>query len=195
MVRTPKSSKIGQNILERNMNQYYCFKCSRSVLCCAAEFQEMTEDCGEENLIDKTETYLNEMLVSTAESLSGIFSKEKSGNVKQMHCSRSQESDRSLDETVPDGDIIAVQDVHQHMYTTVEGLESKYSLVGTIHYSLVGDRALFRIIFAEGWQGDDDMCAILRRLIFWIFFSDHVLNLRSFWFFNNVTTTLSFDDV
>ncbi|GFY93900.1 vacuolar protein sorting-associated protein, putative [Actinidia rufa] len=71
-----------------------------------------------------------QMLLSTAESLSGIFSKETSGDVKQMHCS---------------GAIVAIQDVHQHMYMTVEGLESKYSLVGTIHYSLVGDRALFRV--------------------------------------------------
>ncbi|XP_057499975.1 uncharacterized protein LOC130784197 isoform X3 [Actinidia eriantha] len=85
------------------------------------------------------------MLLSTAESLSGIFSKETSGDVKQMHCSGNQESDRSLDETVPDGAIVAIQDVHQHMYMTVEGLGSKYSLVGTIHYSLVGDRALFRV--------------------------------------------------
>ena len=43
------------------------------------------------------------------------------------------------------GAIVAIQDVHRHMYMTVEGLESKYSLVGTIHYSRVGDRALFRV--------------------------------------------------
>ena len=32
-------------------------------LCCAIEFLEMTEDCGEENLIDQIETYLNEVVV------------------------------------------------------------------------------------------------------------------------------------
>jgi hypothetical protein len=43
------------------------------------------------------------------------------------------------------GAIVAIQDVHQHMYFTVEGGENKYSLVGADHYSLVGERALFRV--------------------------------------------------
>jgi hypothetical protein len=43
------------------------------------------------------------------------------------------------------GAIVAIQDVHQHMYFTVEGGENKYSLVGAVHYSLVGERALFRV--------------------------------------------------
>lgn len=43
------------------------------------------------------------------------------------------------------GALVAIQDVHQHMYMAVEGGESKYSLVGATHYSLVGDRALFRV--------------------------------------------------
>ncbi|KAL7193185.1 hypothetical protein ACSBR2_024904 [Camellia fascicularis] len=86
-----------------------------------------------------------QMLLSTVESLSGVFSKEASGNVEQRQWSSNQESDRSLDETVPDGALVAIQDVHQHMYMSVEGVESKYNLVGTIHYSLVGERALFRV--------------------------------------------------
>lgn len=40
---------------------------------------------------------------------------------------------------------MAIQDVHQHMYFAVDGEENKYSLVGTAHYSLVGERALFRV--------------------------------------------------
>ena len=32
-------------------------------LCCAVEFLEMTEDYSEENLIDRIETYLNEVVV------------------------------------------------------------------------------------------------------------------------------------
>lgn len=43
------------------------------------------------------------------------------------------------------GALVAIQDVHQHMYIAVEGGESKYILVGATHYSLVGDRALFRV--------------------------------------------------
>lgn len=40
---------------------------------------------------------------------------------------------------------MAIQDVHQHMYFTVEGEENKYSVAGAVHYSLVGERALFRV--------------------------------------------------
>ena len=52
---------------------------------------------------------MHQMLLSTAESLSGIFSKETSGDVKQMHFSGNQESDRSLDETVPDGNCFLLE--------------------------------------------------------------------------------------
>ncbi|KAE9466916.1 hypothetical protein C3L33_01182, partial [Rhododendron williamsianum] len=85
------------------------------------------------------------MLSSTVESLSGVLGEKTSGNVKQRHNSTNQESDRSSDETVRDGALVAIQDVHQHMYIAVEGGESKYILVGATHYSLVGDRALFRV--------------------------------------------------
>lgn len=40
---------------------------------------------------------------------------------------------------------MAIQDVNQHMYFTVEGEEKAFSIGGTIHYSLVGERALFRV--------------------------------------------------
>lgn len=43
------------------------------------------------------------------------------------------------------GAIVAIQDVHQHMYFAVEGGENKYSLFGVLHYSLVGQKALFRV--------------------------------------------------
>lgn len=43
------------------------------------------------------------------------------------------------------GAIVAIQDVDQHTYFTVEDGENKYTLAGAIHYSLVGERALFRV--------------------------------------------------
>lgn len=43
------------------------------------------------------------------------------------------------------GAIVAIQDVDQHSYFTVEDGENKYTLSGAIHYSLVGERALFRV--------------------------------------------------
>lgn len=43
------------------------------------------------------------------------------------------------------GATVAIQDVDQHMYFAVDGERNKYSLVGAIHYSLVGERALFKV--------------------------------------------------
>lgn len=43
------------------------------------------------------------------------------------------------------GAVVAIKDMHQHMYFAVESLENMYRLGGAIHYSLVGERALFRV--------------------------------------------------
>ncbi|CAI0554327.1 unnamed protein product [Linum tenue] len=54
-------------------------------------------------------------------------------------------SDRETGVMVPDGAIVSIQDVHQHMYFAVEEGENKYNMIGAIHYSLAGGRALFRV--------------------------------------------------
>lgn len=43
------------------------------------------------------------------------------------------------------GTIVAIEDVFQHMYIAVENSESRNNLVGTMHYSLVGERSLFKV--------------------------------------------------
>ena len=43
------------------------------------------------------------------------------------------------------GAIVAIQDVHQHLYFAVEERENKNSLTGVIHYSLVGEKTLFKV--------------------------------------------------
>jgi hypothetical protein len=43
------------------------------------------------------------------------------------------------------GAIVAIQDANQHMYFTVEGEDNSFSIGGAIHYSLAGERALFRV--------------------------------------------------
>uniref|UniRef100_F6I7D8 Vacuolar protein sorting-associated protein 13 VPS13 adaptor binding domain-containing protein n=1 Tax=Vitis vinifera TaxID=29760 RepID=F6I7D8_VITVI len=85
-----------------------------------------------------------QMILSAVASFSEISTKETIDNLKQEHQSSSQGFDHSLEGTVPNA-IVAIQDIHQHMYFTVEGVENKYSLVGALHYSLVGERALFRV--------------------------------------------------
>lgn len=46
------------------------------------------------------------------------------------------------------GTIVSIKDIDQHMYVAVDRAESGYNLVGAIHYSLVGERALFRVCSA-----------------------------------------------
>ncbi|KAJ7952893.1 Vacuolar protein sorting-associated protein [Quillaja saponaria] len=90
-----------------------------------------------------------EMMLSMATSFSGVSSWDAKGESIKNHQSSSQRPDNSMEALVPDGAIVAIQDVHQHMYFTVEGGESNFSLGGAIHYSLVGERALFRVKYCK----------------------------------------------
>ncbi|KAH1151426.1 hypothetical protein GYH30_045099 [Glycine max] len=78
-------------------------------------------------------------------ALSGISSQNTIKNLERNHWSTSHEVDNSLEAMIPDGAIVAIQDVNQHMYFTVEGEEKNFSLGGVMHYSLVGERALFMV--------------------------------------------------
>ncbi|XP_050944650.1 uncharacterized protein LOC103484730 isoform X3 [Cucumis melo] len=84
-------------------------------------------------------------------SFSGLYDKEKT-NKHKMQWSGGQQVDANNTETfttlVPDGAIVAIQDIHQHMYFCVEGYD-RYNLVGVMHYSLKGDRALFRVEYKK----------------------------------------------
>ncbi|CAN7110576.1 unnamed protein product [Brassica rapa subsp. narinosa] len=64
------------------------------------------------------------------------------------------EPERSFESVVPDGAIVAIQDIHQHMFFTVEDRGDKCVVAGTLHYSLVGERALFRVTYHrhQGWN-------------------------------------------
>ncbi|XP_030499771.2 uncharacterized protein LOC115715105 isoform X2 [Cannabis sativa] len=87
-----------------------------------------------------------EMILNIVSSFSGVFSKTTTSdfNKKQRSINHEDELD-NIEAMIPEGSIVAIQDVHQHMYFAVEGEENKYNLVGTPHYSLVGERALFRV--------------------------------------------------
>ena len=40
---------------------------------------------------------------------------------------------------------MVVKDLHQHLYIATEDIMGTNRVVGTLHYSLVGERALFRV--------------------------------------------------
>ncbi|GMH25239.1 hypothetical protein Nepgr_027082 [Nepenthes gracilis] len=87
-----------------------------------------------------------QMLMDTVESLSKVFAKEAPNSLqKKILPSINRETENVVEAAVLDGAIVAIQDIHQHLYITVECAGNKYSLAGSIHYSLVGERALFKV--------------------------------------------------
>ncbi|XP_047149229.1 uncharacterized protein LOC124821402 [Vigna umbellata] len=84
-------------------------------------------------------------IMSMSSSLSEISSQNTIKKLEKNDWSSSHEVDNCLEAMIPDGAIVAIQDVNQHMYFTVEGEEKTFRVGGVIHYSLVGERALFRV--------------------------------------------------
>lgn len=89
--------------------------------------------------------YELQMIMSMVSHFSGLSSTEMNGQSVENHRSYDQETDVNTEAMVPDGAIVAIQDVHQHLYFAFEGGENMYALTGTLHYSLVGERALFQV--------------------------------------------------
>ncbi|XVF61920.1 hypothetical protein PTKIN_Ptkin08bG0173700 [Pterospermum kingtungense] len=86
-----------------------------------------------------------QMILSMVSSFSGSSVKGSSGESVQSKWSYNQQDEDNFEGRIPDGAIVAIQDVHQHLYFMVEGGENKYAVGGVVHYSLVGERALFRV--------------------------------------------------
>ncbi|KAI3986024.1 hypothetical protein MKX01_039106 [Papaver californicum] len=86
-----------------------------------------------------------QMLLSLVAPLSAVPSTESTSSAEQNNLSRSLEPNNASIDTIPDGAVVALQDIHQHMYFAVEDLQSDYRLTGVIHYSLAKERALFRV--------------------------------------------------
>uniref|UniRef100_J3NEM9 Vacuolar protein sorting-associated protein 13 VPS13 adaptor binding domain-containing protein n=1 Tax=Oryza brachyantha TaxID=4533 RepID=J3NEM9_ORYBR len=63
--------------------------------------------------------------------------------------------------TVPDGAIVAIRDLDQQMYVSVKNTGSKYQVVGTYHYSLSGECALFKVKHHKGWRSDTPYISLL----------------------------------
>ncbi|XP_056697041.1 uncharacterized protein [Spinacia oleracea] len=87
-----------------------------------------------------------QMLLDTVESLSEVSGNGATTDVEERSgMTRYQKPEIELEAALPDGAIVAIQDVHQHLFVTVESAENKYKLGGAVHYSLAGKRALFRV--------------------------------------------------
>ncbi|XP_028760435.1 uncharacterized protein LOC114719142 isoform X2 [Neltuma alba] len=84
-------------------------------------------------------------ILSMTSSFYGASSQKTSREFNRNNGTARQEFNNNLEAIVPDGAIVAIQDVAQHMYFTVKGEERNLSIGGAIHYSLEGERALFRV--------------------------------------------------
>ncbi|XP_038970270.1 uncharacterized protein LOC103709193 isoform X2 [Phoenix dactylifera] len=93
-----------------------------------------------------------QMLLALYAPLCGIFTAKASQNLARNFAYRNQGWTTDTDNKITDGAIVAIWDLHQHMYFAVEDREKKYRLVGALHYSLVGERALFRVRFHKTWR-------------------------------------------
>ncbi|KAG9440811.1 hypothetical protein H6P81_020976 [Aristolochia fimbriata] len=88
-----------------------------------------------------------QMVLDLIAALSEVSSYKTSQDLKleQKQRSTDQPQDGDARNIIPDGAVVAIKDLQQHMYFAVEAVESKYHLVGVVHYSLVGERALFQV--------------------------------------------------
>ncbi|XP_040966554.1 uncharacterized protein [Gossypium hirsutum] len=74
-----------------------------------------------------------------------VISQRLNWSICARNWSYNTPDDNDFEARIPNGAIVAIQDVHQHLYFTVEGGENKYAIGGSVHYSFVGERALFRV--------------------------------------------------
>ncbi|KAJ8764509.1 hypothetical protein K2173_006249 [Erythroxylum novogranatense] len=83
------------------------------------------------------------MISSILSSLSTVSNNNESTNeLKENHWNNGE---GAVEDMVPDGAIVAIQDVYQHMYYAVQEGQNKHGVVGVIHYSLVGKEAFFKV--------------------------------------------------
>ncbi|KAL9265650.1 Intermembrane lipid transfer protein VPS13-like protein [Drosera capensis] len=92
------------------------------------------------------------MLMDISVSMSEVFGKLLTRSRQEGAQSfRLEEASSDLEALIPDGAIVAIEDIHQHLYMTVEHMGDKYGLTGSIHYSLVEYQKQRRWNFGSPW--------------------------------------------
>ncbi|ONM01743.1 hypothetical protein ZEAMMB73_Zm00001d030935 [Zea mays] len=66
-----------------------------------------------------------------------------------------------MDYTIPDGAIVAIRDLNQHMYVSVKNTGSTYQVIGAYHYSLAGEYALFKVKHHKSWRSNTQCISLL----------------------------------
>lgn len=87
------------------------------------------------------------MLLSLTSPISELSSGDKASNLPTMGtCEDMSNDENELECKIPDGTIVAIKDVQEHLYLAVKSVEGKHQLCGVLHHTLVGaGAALFRV--------------------------------------------------
>uniref|UniRef100_A0A0D9Y124 Vacuolar protein sorting-associated protein 13 VPS13 adaptor binding domain-containing protein n=1 Tax=Leersia perrieri TaxID=77586 RepID=A0A0D9Y124_9ORYZ len=102
-----------------------------------------------------------EMISSLIAPFHGILSSGSTQKEIQTGGTSHQELLDNMDYTIPDGAIVAIRDLDQQMYVSVKNTGSKSQVVGTYHYSLSGEHALFKVKHHKGWRSDASCISLI----------------------------------
>ncbi|ERN17671.1 hypothetical protein AMTR_s00059p00194330 [Amborella trichopoda] len=105
-----------------------------------------------------------QILLGLTDPLFEISTGKANDGTRQLVGSWYEQADGRHEDKIPDGSIVVIEDLDQHMYLTVETGENKYRLGGALHYSLVGERALFRVAYHRRKWGSPTACFSLVSL-------------------------------
>ncbi|CAM6111804.1 unnamed protein product [Calypogeia fissa] len=105
--------------------------------------------------ITTAEIQLLESLVAPLSSMGGSGSSKSTGRESASASATVEVPKEVTKETsceIPDGAIIALKDVYEHCYLAAEEISTNkghYRLVGVLHYTLAGDKALFKVKYQD----------------------------------------------
>uniref|UniRef100_A0A0E0MP78 Vacuolar protein sorting-associated protein 13 VPS13 adaptor binding domain-containing protein n=1 Tax=Oryza punctata TaxID=4537 RepID=A0A0E0MP78_ORYPU len=102
-----------------------------------------------------------EMILSLFTPFHEILSSGSTQKEIQTGDTPHQELLDNRDYTIPDGAIVAIRDLDQQMYVSIKKTGKKYQVVGTYHYSLSGECALFKVKHHKGWRSDTPCISLL----------------------------------
>uniref|UniRef100_A0A0D3HWC0 Vacuolar protein sorting-associated protein 13 VPS13 adaptor binding domain-containing protein n=1 Tax=Oryza barthii TaxID=65489 RepID=A0A0D3HWC0_9ORYZ len=129
---------------------------------------EKKELNGDSNLMRSSGDWFGNGSVSGLEMILSLFAPFheilRSGSTQkeiQTGDTPHQELLDNRDYTIPDGAIVAIRDLNQQMYVSIKNTGKKYQVVGTYHYSLSSECALFKVKHHKGWRSDTPCISLL----------------------------------
>ncbi|KAJ4788105.1 hypothetical protein LUZ62_039351 [Rhynchospora pubera] len=98
-----------------------------------------------------------QMLLALASPLDRLRNGRRHPESAVISDSDNQAQRDAADCKIPDGAIVAIMDLDQHMYMAIEAVESKFFVVGVLHYSIAGERALFKVRHHKRWRSEEQI--------------------------------------